>query len=169
MCGRERVASTGAPDLGDVVAAVTPVLASRPWRNNNPGDLRCLSGSQKWDGQVGVDNGPGGPFAIFTNRTMGWRALAVCLLTYFEQHCLDTVDAICDRWAPPSDGNDTSAYTALVAAKVGVTRFEMVDLRDEATLTGLCAAIALAEGGARLPWIEDERTAGIRLALGVTT
>lgn len=140
----------------------------RPYRNQNPGDLRTLPNGEQWVGQVGTDYGRGGPFAIFQDLTHGWRALAVCLLTYYRIHGLCTVEDICDRWAPPDDNNDTSAYTALVAQRCGVGPTTVIQVDDLAVLVDLSAAIALAEGGARIPWDAAVREAGCKLALGVT-
>lgn len=140
----------------------------RPFRDQNPGDLRILPHSEQWQGQAGIDWAPGGPFAIFSDLTMGWRALAECLLTYYRIHGLCTVEDICDRWAPPADHNDTSAYTALVAHQLGVEPTTVIQVDDLAVLVDLSAAIALAEGGARIPWDPAVREAGCKLALGVT-
>ncbi len=136
----------------------------RPWRNLNPGDLR-LAPEWQWDGQVGIDHAPGGPFAIFGTAIMGWRALARNLLTYFEIHGLVTVEEICDRYAPPADHNDTSTYTSIVAHIAGVSPTATLDLREAAQMDDVCRGIAVAEGGARLPWDASERAAGVKLAL----
>lgn len=140
----------------------------RPFRNKNPGDLRILPNGEQWEGQVGTDWALGGPFAQFFSLTMGWRALAECLLTYYRIHGLCTVEDICDRWAPPADHNDTSAYTATVAQRMAVEPTTVIQVDDLAVLVDLSAAIALAEGGARIPWDPAVREAGCKLALGVT-
>jgi hypothetical protein len=139
----------------------------RPWRNNNPGDLRCLAAGQKWNGQTGIDNAPGGPFAIFDSRTMGWRALAVCLLTYFEKDGCYTVERIIDRYAPPGDNNNTPGYVALVCGQIGVQPNGPVNPHSPPTMLAMVGAIALAEGSARIQWPAAEKLAGIQLALGI--
>jgi len=144
-----------------------PWTFERPWRNNNPGDLRCLPNGQKWNGQTGVDTAPGGPFAIFENRTMGWRALAVCLLTYFEKDGCYTVDRIIDRYAPPTDNNNTAAYVALVCGQIGAQPNSAVNPRSPATMLALIGAIALAEGSARIQWPAAEKVSGMQIALGI--
>lgn len=136
----------------------------RPWRDCNPGDLRCLPAPERWEGQAGVDDAPGGPFAIFSDRTKGWRALAVCLLTYQDVHGLRTVRQIINRWAPPSDGNPTSAYAAFVAGWMGVRPDADVDLHHGPTMLGLVTAIATEEGGAQIKWPAAEKVAGLREA-----
>ena len=140
-------------------------MNERPWRNANPGDLRTLPAGQMWDGQAGTDYGRGGPFAIFSNRTMGWRALAVCLLTYFQRYGLNTIDGIIDRYAPPLE-NNTAAYKALVSKQLGIKLDEKTDLRRQPVLLAFVSAIALAEGSARIQWDEAEKNSGVIMALG---
>jgi hypothetical protein len=139
----------------------------RPWRNQSPGDVRICAAPDKWVGQTGVDHAPGGPYAIFASRTLGWRAAAACLLTYHEVHHLNTIDGFIDRWAPPSE-NNTEAYKRLVCAQLGISRTEVIDPRREPVMLALLSAIALAEGSARIQWPEAEKIAGARLALGLT-
>jgi hypothetical protein len=119
----------------------------------------------QWSGQVGIDHAEGGPFAIFGTAIMGWRALARNLLTYFEVHGLVTVEEICDRFAPPEDHNDTSTYTSIVAHIAAVSPTTTLELREAAQMDAVCRGIAVAEGGARLPWDASERAAGVKLAL----
>lgn len=137
----------------------------RPWRNANPGDLRVLPGSDMWEGQVDIDYAPGGPFAIFKHRIYGWRALAKCLIAYKDLHGLDTVRGIVDRYAPPVE-NDTTSYADFVCGRMGVKPDDVVDVRDPKTLDALCSAIAVMEGGARIPWPAGERAEGVKMALG---
>lgn len=148
------------------VSPAQPVWASiRPWRNSNPGDLRVLRGSQMWDGQMDIDWEPGGPFAIFSSRVMGWRALAVCLLAYLNMHKLDTIAGIIGRYAPPDDDNDTNHYADLVATVMDTSTGAILNLHDEGIMGKLCGAIALMEGGARIPWDPAERALGVNMAL----
>ncbi len=139
------------------------VLASRPWRNRNPGDLRTLPAGERWPGQSGVDASHGGPFAIFDTRTDGWRALATNLLAYQDVHHLHTVRGIVGRFAPALE-NDTNGYVGLVCAQIGHGPDQVISVHDEATMVVLVKAIALAEGGARLAWPSAEVVAGVRLA-----
>lgn len=137
----------------------------RPWRNNNPGDLRTLPPPEQWDGQVAIDDSPGGPFAIFASRVMGWRALGVCLLTYQRSHGLRTVAQIIGRWAPPADNNNTDSYVNFVCDHMGVTPNAPLDLGNAEVLQDLAEAIADQEGGLQIVWPENEISAGVRLAL----
>ena len=139
------------------------ILASRPWRNRNPGDLRTLSAGERWAGQSGVDASRGGPFAIFGARTDGWRALATNLLAYQDVHGLRTVRGMVGRFAPALE-NDTGGYISLVCGQIGRGPDQAMNAHDEATMLVLVKAIALAEGGARLAWPASEIVAGVRLA-----
>ena len=146
---------------------VTPAWTfERPWRNANPGDLRTLPHGQMWNGQSGTDYARGGPFAIFAKRALGWRALAVCLLTYFEHHGLNTIDGIIDRYAPPEE-NNTADYKALVSSQLGIKVDEPTDLRRQPVLLAFVSAIAIAEGSARVQWPQAEKVAGVQMALGL--
>lgn len=136
----------------------------RPWRNNNPGDLRVLSGDQMWDGQTDIDWGVGGPFAIFSTRQMGWRALAVCLLTYYTVHGICTIQDIVERYAPGLE-NNVEDYVDIVCGKTGWGPNIILSLESGTTMGTLCYGIALAEGGARILWPAAEHDAGIALAL----
>ncbi len=143
---------------------MTPTaLASRPWRNRNPGDLRTLPHNERWAGQTGIDSASGGPFAIFDTRTDGWRALAMNLLAYQDDHGLHTVRGIIGRFAPALE-NDTGGYISLVCGQIGRGPDQSITVHDEPTMLVLVKAIALAEGGPRLAWPADEIVAGVRLA-----
>ena len=138
----------------------------RPWRNNNPGDLRVLQIPEQWFGQTGIDDGPGGPFAIFDSQSSGWRALAMNLLAYQDIHHLKTVTAILTRYAPSLE-NDTSGYIATVCEKMGITPYTAINVHNLDTMLSLVSAIALVEGGPHLPWPEAEKQAGVCRALNL--
>lgn len=135
----------------------------RPWRNSNPGDLRTLGQGQKWDGQIGIDNGPGGPFCKFALREKGWRALSLLLRNYQNLHGLTTMREICARFAPSVE-NNTSAYETTVCAHMGVGPTEVVDMNSVTTNGSACVGIAIAEGGSRIPWPQDEIDQGVKEA-----
>ncbi len=140
-----------------------PFLASRPWRNRNPGDLRTLPSGEHWAGQIGVDRASGGPFAIFGARADGWRGLATCLLAYADVHGLHTVRGIIGRFAPALE-NDTGGYISLVCRQLSRDPDAVIDVHAFATMRALVGAIALAEGGPRLAWPPEEIVAGLALA-----
>lgn len=117
--------------------------ATRGERNNNPGNIRPAS--YTWQGQIGIDSGPMGSYLIFERPEDGIRAIAKDLMTKYARG-LNTVHAIINRWAPPSE-NDTNAYVKAVANEVGVQPDDKIDLNDASTLTKLVTAIIRHENG----------------------
>lgn len=97
-------------------------------RQNNPGNLRPLSGGHSWDGQTDVQNG----FAVFSSPEAGGRAAEQNLIAKQTQHGLTTLSQIIGDpkwgWAPASDGNDPTAYAARVAKDAGVNPNQPIDI-----------------------------------------
>ncbi|MCC9297017.1 hypothetical protein LOK69_00650 [Escherichia coli] len=135
--------------------------SSRGVRNNNPGNLEASS-SNPWVGQTGSD----GRFAKFETPEHGIRALGRNLVSY-QRHGVDTVKEIINRWAPPSDNNDTTAYISAVCAQLGVTDDQPLDASNPDTLQALCAAIIKHENGSQ-PYSTDQLSAGVNAALGLS-
>ncbi|WP_323111458.1 hypothetical protein [Klebsiella quasipneumoniae] len=130
-------------------------------RNNNPGNLEANS-SNPWIGQTGSD----GRFAKFETPEHGIRALGRNLISYQRQG-IDTVGEIINRWAPPSDNNDTAAYIKAVCAQLGVTANQPLDASNPDTLQALCAAIIKHENGTQ-PYSPDQLSTGVSAALGLS-
>lgn len=130
-------------------------------RNNNPGNLEASS-SNPWVGQTGSD----GRFAKFETPEHGIRALGRNLISYQRQG-IDTVGEIINRWAPPSDNNDTAAYIKAVCAQLGVTANQPLDASNPDTLQALCAAIIKHENGTQ-PYSSDQLSTGVSAALGLS-
>ncbi len=130
-------------------------------RNNNPGNLEASS-SNPWIGQTGSD----GRFAKFETPEHGIRALGRNLISYQRQG-IDTVGEIINRWAPPSDNNDTAAYIKAVSAQLGVTANQPLDASNPDTLQALCAAIIKHENGTQ-PYSPDQLSTGVSAALGLS-
>ncbi|HEB8489481.1 TPA: hypothetical protein R1A02_001390 [Klebsiella pneumoniae] len=130
-------------------------------RNNNPGNLEASS-SNPWVGQTGSD----GRFAKFETPEHGIRALGRNLISYQRQG-IDTVGEIINRWAPPSDNNDTAAYIKAVCAQLGVTENQPLDASNPDTLQALCAAIIKHENGTQ-PYSPDQLSTGVSAALGLS-
>ncbi|MGP7665866.1 hypothetical protein ACTZVH_14155 [Klebsiella pneumoniae] len=130
-------------------------------RNNNPGNLEASS-SNPWIGQTGSD----GRFAKFETPEHGIRALGRNLISYQRQG-IDTVGEIINRWAPPSDNNDTAAYIKAVCAQLGVTANQPLDASNPDTLQALCAAIIKHENGTQ-PYSHDQLSTGVSAALGLS-
>ncbi|EKH1314954.1 hypothetical protein U2U97_002939 [Escherichia coli] len=117
--------------------------SARGIRNNNPGNLE-YSKTNPWVGQTGDD----GRFAKFETPEHGIRALGRNLLSYQRQG-IDTVNDIINRWAPPSDNNNTEAYIQAVCAQLGVTPDQPLDASNPDTLKALCASIIQHENGSQ--------------------
>jgi len=135
---------------------------ARGIRNNNPGNLE-YSKSNPWSGQTGDD----GRFAKFETPEHGIRALGRNLLSYQRQG-IDTVNDIINRWAPPEDNNNTSAYIEAVCAQLGVTPDQPLDASNPDTLKALCAAIIHHENGSQ-PYSDQQLATGVSAAIGLST
>lgn len=141
---------------------ITPPLPPRGVRNNNPGNID--RDGTPWAGMAAAQTDP--RFVVFDAPEYGIRALAKVLLTYQKKHGLNTVADIIARWAPPVE-NDTGAYAAHVAAKIGVGVTDHLDLSNEVVLAGLVMAI-IAHENANFAYPETTILAGVNLALGKT-
>lgn len=75
---------------------------------NNPLNIR-YNQRNIWQGQLSPVKG----FCTFKSLYYGFRA-AFRLLERYEYFGVTTVKGIINRWAPPSDNNDTDAYIAYV-------------------------------------------------------
>ncbi|HED5666420.1 TPA: hypothetical protein SCS24_001188 [Enterobacter kobei] len=135
--------------------------SARGIRNNNPGNLE-YSKTNPWVGQTGDD----GRFAKFETPEHGIRALGRNLLSYQRQG-IDTVNDIINRWAPPSDNNNTDAYIQAVCAQLGVTANQQLDASNPDTLKALCAAIIQHENGSQ-PYSDQQLATGVSAAIGLS-
>lgn len=135
--------------------------SARGIRNNNPGNLE-YSKTNPWVGQTGDD----GRFAKFETPEHGIRALGRNLLSYQRQG-IDTVSDIINRWAPPSDNNNTDAYIQAVCAQLGVTPDQQLDASNPDTLKALCAAIIQHENGSQ-PYSDQQLATGVSAAIGLS-
>ncbi|EHC9995809.1 hypothetical protein MLN09_24365 [Escherichia coli] len=135
--------------------------SARGIRNNNPGNLE-YSKTNPWVGQTGDD----GRFAKFETPEHGIRALGRNLLSYQRQG-IDTVSDIINRWAPPSDNNNTEAYIQAVCAQLGVTPDQPLDASNPDTLKALCASIIQHENGSQ-PYSDQQLATGVSAAIGLS-
>lgn len=135
--------------------------SARGIRNNNPGNLE-YSKTNPWVGQTGDD----GRFAKFETPEHGIRALGRNLLSYQRQG-IDTVSDIINRWAPPSDNNNTDAYIQAVCAQLGVTPDQPLDASNPDTLKALCASIIQHENGSQ-PYSDQQLATGVSAAIGLS-
>lgn len=113
--------------------------ASRGLRNHNACNVRILTPPGVWYAQSGVDDAPGGPFAIFEDAPdsegvmqeadfWGLRCGAHNFKSYQRIDGLQTIGQIITRHAPPGDDNDTAAYVAFVCRGLGVQPSDQVAL-----------------------------------------
>ena len=111
--------------------------ATRGYRNRNPGNIEHVP-TNKWQGLAEPPSD--GRFCRFTSHELGIRALAALLVTYQDRHKLRTPRAIIERWAPKVE-NDTAAYIAVVARRIGVGADDAIDLHSHTHLRPLVEAI----------------------------
>lgn len=91
---------------------------SRGERNNNPGNIEMGGFATKY-GATGSD----GRFAIFPSYEAGVRAQEALLSgPGYVGGGRNTIDAIINRYAPPSDGNPVGNYADYVSRVTGIPR-----------------------------------------------
>jgi hypothetical protein len=129
----------------------TPV--PRNVRLNNPGNVDRTS--IVWQGMSAIQDDP--RFITFVAPQWGFRCMARILKGDFREGAV-TVHELINRWAPPIE-NDTGAYVADVAHRVGVGIDDTLML--DAHLLPLLKAIAVHEGGC--PWPDSILQLGIDL------
>ena len=103
---------------------LTPTARCR--RNCNPGNLNF----EPWEIQFGatledVPDGETARFAAFPTAIDGFQALVH--LCGFPKYKGGTLANLIEAWAPPSDGNNTSAYLANVIRWTGLTADTIID------------------------------------------
>lgn len=154
---------------------------TRGFLNNNPGNMD--RSADTWQGEIKdaadrrlTDFQRGeltkGRFCVFTSAEFGIRAMAKNLFAYADRLGLHTVRQFIGKWAPPNE-NDTEAYIASVARKIGGSADEPVDIRSYKALAAIVDAIIRVECGG-MPYGGNEIEDGLRLAgvvkpVGVTT
>lgn len=112
--------------------------APRGIRNNNPGNIRAGKFSESM-GAVGSDDKG---FAIFADMQTGMQA-TMALLKSYASRGFDTIRKVISRWAPGSE-NDTQAYIADVAKKLGISPDQVL---NGGQMGGLSQAIFAHENG----------------------
>jgi len=144
---------------------------TRGFLNNNPGNMDRMSGDV-WQGEIRDPNDERltpfqrnelvrGRFSVFVAPEWGIRAMVKNLQAY-QRMGLRSVRQMIDKWAPPTE-NNTGAYIAAVAKRLGVGADEPVSLSDYATTHALVDAIIRVEC-AGMPYSGSELEDGLRLA-----
>lgn len=114
--------------------------APRSVRNNNPGNLRASAFTRKLPGFQSVD---ADGFAVFDSPSSGAAAQGALLSSYIDRG-YNTVAKIINRWAPPSDNNDTGAYIKSVAKALNVAPGQVL---SKDAIPQLQSIISRVEGG----------------------
>ncbi|MGI5568533.1 lytic transglycosylase catalytic [Escherichia coli] len=104
-------------------------------RNNNPGNIRPMSGKG---------------FRFFESALEGWEAMKNQLMRYFTGkttgRALQTIQDIVSTWAPAGDNNDPKKYAQDVAKWMGVSPNAILNLTDPQTMGALMQSMARKEG-----------------------
>jgi hypothetical protein len=101
------------------------MLAS--FKNNNPGNIRW---NPKIKGVVGKSEKG---FAIFSSKYAGLAAMENLLKGYIKKG-FNTIEKILNRYAPPSDNNNTENYIQFVSHRSGIIRNTILKADQVATL-----------------------------------
>lgn len=120
-------------------ASATETLAIK---NRNPLNVKALSGNNKWQGQIGVDEQG---HAIFSTWEHGMRAGAIVLKNYKKRHGIETVEGIVRRFA---EGNQEE-YIAFMCKRLEVKPDEKIDIIRR--MPEILRAMARFESGETLP------------------
>lgn len=113
-------------------------------RNNNPGNLR----------PPGASTG----FQKFETMQEGMAALDKNLQSYGTKG-RNTIRKVISAWAPPSE-NDTDAYVATVAKRLGISPDAPLDMDNPLTRQVLGSAIALHENGSKVLLAQNQGRGG---------
>lgn len=141
-------------------------------RNCNPGNID-FNPRNKWEGQLGLEEGVAKPrFARFSEAKYGIRALAKLLLNYRGKDGMpgvggkgiDTVLEIINRWAPSTE-NNTLAYAAAIAKRLGCKVNDIIDIGQPLILKQVVLGIIQHENGQN-PYDDATISEGIKMALG---
>jgi len=160
--GRTVAQSAGAAIATGISTGVETVRKlARGERNNNPGNIRISAST--WQGKIPVASNTDGSFEQFDTVQNGIRALGKLLLNYSSKYGLRTVRGLIKRYAPPIE-NVTDSYINAVAAAMGVSPDEPLELRASETLFQLSKAIIKHENG-RVAYADEIIQEGVNRAL----
>jgi hypothetical protein len=121
----------------------------RGLRNNNPFNI-MFDPKIKWVGQVGKEVTAPFRLIIFDSVENGIRAVAKDVAGDYLKDGKHTIKALISEYAPPSDGNNTSAYIEYVSRVTGIPANEPFEMSDD-ILTKILLAIGTQESGS-LTW-----------------
>ncbi|ALI04367.1 structural protein P5 [Pseudomonas sp. FW306-02-F02-AA] len=143
---------------------------TRGVRNRNPGNIDYNPANQ-WQGQLKPDPAIEKRFARFDTAENGIRALGKLLINYRGKDGMpgvggkgiDTPREFVSRWAPGNE-NNTEAYIAAIAKRLGVQPNDVIDIKNPATLRSVMLGIIVHENG-RNPYPDAVFEEGLRRAL----
>lgn len=116
---------------------------TRGQRNHNPLNIRV---GWNWKGETPVNSD--GAFEQFVNDAYGFRAGFRIIHNGFKaKPPRDTIRKIITRWAPPSDGNDTDNYIAIVSKRAAINPDEKLAYQDIGRICKVVRAMAFVETG----------------------
>lgn len=127
--------------------------SKRGYRNNNPLNIRLSSNNWKGEVKPSTDKS----FCQFVNMAYGFRAAMCCIRTYIKKYNCNTLEAIINRWAPWSDGNNPVRYAQRVMNRWPETfpnKEVVIDFANKDQMTKLVYAMAIVENGSE-PLLED--------------
>jgi len=119
-----------------------PGGATRGLRNNNPGNI--VHNNIVYNGEIIPSTDP--KFKQFTSMDLGYRALFEILYAY-QVEGYNTIQTIINRWAPPSDGNNTIAYILDVSNATGLDPNQEVSFDFPEDMEAIAGAISQQENG----------------------
>jgi len=134
-------------------------------RNNNPGNIRI---GDNWQGLASdTEKAPfqsdETAFCVFKAPRWGIRAMCRVLIRYQDQHGLDTVAKMIQRWAPPDDNNNTNAYIGHVAQRMNLSPNQAFDFAEYAFARPMVEAMIQHENGMQ-PYKDSTLDLGLHLA-----
>lgn len=114
-------------------------------RGNNPLNIRASR--DKWQGEKGLQiAGKNGKFVVFDSLKYGTRA-AFRLIKNYIKNGNNTINKIISKWAPSSDGNNTTNYINRVSNNTQIPKEKVIDSNDFETLKKIVAEMAIVETG----------------------
>lgn len=168
-----------ASSFGNAASQIWKQITGKPYEHGQPDTPAPADGSQplgiRQNNPGNLRTGPGGTFGSYATPQDGLNALSNQLSLYFTGQSaaaghkkLQTVRDILSTYAPSSE-NNTSAYIADVAGRLGVSPDAQLNLNDVATKAKLMQAITLHEQG-RNPYSDAmyQQAAGANLSAQTT-
>lgn len=122
---------------------------ARGYSNCNPGNIR--HSEVMYQGEVRPSKDPS--FKQFKTMALGYRAMFVLLHTYRVKHHLKTLQAMIERYAPPTE-NSTTEYVNFVSTRTKIADIQSVDTLSQRQMVPIVTAIARMENGQE-PDIQD--------------